>query len=406
MGLCSFQNFVIFWSAIFLGLAYFLYTPVPHGFSEPWKLRTVLAGFKTVNLIGGVSELLGYDSGINMTRKFLNIAYARQPDDPALEVWDATFDGVPVRIYKPIKIQTPAPAMVFLHGGGWVLFSIDEYDLTTRLIAKQAEIIVVSVNYRLAPEYPFPIPFDDCVTATTHLLQNGAKYGVDPKRVAVAGDSAGGNLAAAVSTKLRDEHHKPGIRLQILVYPVLQGCDWYLPSYQTGAILFNRDDKAKFVRAYVNFSKDFFPFIGTERYYSKTVREKCKKFVDFHLLPNEFIPKDYKQTELFSKDKLPKTLEKDFQKAQKFLSNPYIFPLMLENLKGLPPTFILSVEYDTLRDENIIFVSRLQSAGVDVVRKHFDQCIHGCFNLRNSSFDFSDGKRMIQTIVDYLKEKL
>ena len=109
---------------------------------------------------------------------------------------DAASGQIRVRLYDP-GTAAPAPAVVFLHGGGWVLCDIDIYDGVARQLAKRSGLRVVSVDYALAPEHPFPIPLDDCVAAVRWLLGNGAAFGIDPARVAIAGDSAGANLALA-----------------------------------------------------------------------------------------------------------------------------------------------------------------------------------------------------------------
>ena len=114
-------------------------------------------------------------------------------------------DGiVPIRLYRPPGVAATAPAVVFFHGGGWVWSTLDNYDAICRVIAAEARAVVVSVEYRLAPEHPFPAAADDCLAATKWVVDNSASIGVDPARVAVCGDSAGGNLAAVVAQDCRD----------------------------------------------------------------------------------------------------------------------------------------------------------------------------------------------------------
>jgi acetyl esterase len=131
---------------------------------------------------------------------------------------------VPVRLYRPIG-SSPSdvlPVLVYFHGGGWVIGSIDSHDSSCRALANNADCAVVSVEYRLAPEHPFPAGFDDCVGATTWVARNGSELGTDPSRLAVGGDSAGGNLAAAVALHARD-NDGPDIAFQLLIYPVTDG---------------------------------------------------------------------------------------------------------------------------------------------------------------------------------------
>ncbi|MXW30674.1 MAG: alpha/beta hydrolase, partial [Chloroflexi bacterium] len=137
---------------------------------------------------------------------------------------------VPVRVYVPVTDDTaPLPVCVWFHGGGWVVGSITTNDPTCRALADASGAIVVSVDYRLAPEHKFPIPLDDCYAATEWAVANAASFGGDPSRLAVAGSSAGGNLAAAVALRARDEGG-PRLAHQSLICPVVDS-DFTRPSY-------------------------------------------------------------------------------------------------------------------------------------------------------------------------------
>jgi acetyl esterase len=129
-----------------------------------------------------------------------------------------------VRIYTPAG-ASPHPVLVYFHGGGWVLCNLDTHDGTCRALANAAQCIVVSVDYRLAPEHKFPAALDDCYAATYWVAKNAANLGGDPSRIAIGGDSAGGNLTATVALKARDEG-SPKLVHQLLVYPVTDArCD-------------------------------------------------------------------------------------------------------------------------------------------------------------------------------------
>ncbi len=145
---------------------------------------------------------------------------ARYPRGPQMaQVTNLTADGVPVRIYRPAGPTGPLPVVVYLHGGGWVLCGLDTHDGVCRQLADRAKVLVVSVDYRLAPEHPFPAAPDDAYTATCWVQRRVAQWGGDPDRLAVAGDSAGGALAAATCLRARDLGF-PRIAYQLLVYPV------------------------------------------------------------------------------------------------------------------------------------------------------------------------------------------
>ncbi|XP_068810709.1 arylacetamide deacetylase isoform X3 [Struthio camelus] len=158
--------------------------------------------------------------------------------DENVTVTDTEFSNVPVRLYLPRKqLSGLKRAILYFHGGGWCVgeAGMKPYDLLSRWTSNQLNAVVVSVNYRLAPKYHFPVQFEDVYAVTKFFLQSSvlSQYGVDPNRICVAGDSAGGNLAAAVAQQLLDDPEvKTKLKVQALLYPALQTLDLNLPSYQ------------------------------------------------------------------------------------------------------------------------------------------------------------------------------
>jgi acetyl esterase len=140
-----------------------------------------------------------------------------EPDE-LHSVEDADADGVPVRLYRPVETAEPSMALVYFHGGGWVVGSVEDYDGVTRLLAKETGLRVASVDYRLAPEHPFPAGLEDAWTATQWVSRNAEELKLDPDRIGVGGDSAGGNLATVVARRARD--HAVPLALQLLLYPI------------------------------------------------------------------------------------------------------------------------------------------------------------------------------------------
>lgn len=146
------------------------------------------------------------------------------PSTPALEsVRDDMFPGpggpIPVRIYRPRGLAAPAPATVYFHGGGFVVGGLDSHDPVCRILAHEARCVVIAVDYRLAPEHRFPAAADDAVAAFRHVAASAGALGIDPRRIAVAGDSAGGNLSAVVSLETRGDAVRPAF--QLLIYPAV-----------------------------------------------------------------------------------------------------------------------------------------------------------------------------------------
>lgn len=219
---------------------------------------------------------------------------------------------VPVRVYRPAG-DGPAPVVVYFHGGGWVIGGLDSCDTICHRIADGVPAVVVSVDYRLAPEHPAPAAVDDCDAATAWVAEHAGELGADPSRLAVAGDSAGGNLAAVVARRTRDRGGPP-IAFQLLVYPVTDGTRT-LPSYvENGSgYLLDADTMAWFFRHYL---------AGAD--------------------PEQ----------------------------------PDVSPLFVEDCSGLPPGLVVTAEFDPLRDEGEAYAERLRQAGVDVTTSRYDGMMH------------------------------
>jgi acetyl esterase len=233
-------------------------------------------------------------------------------------VEDRTVPGpesrLPIRIYRPSAVPD-LPVVVFLHGGGWVMGNIQTHDVYCRALANACGMAVVAVEYRLAPEHKFPAAAEDASAATQWVFENAHRLSVDPARIAVAGDSAGANLAAAVTLMARDR----GLALpayQVLIYPVLDFA-FDTPSYHENA----------------------------EGYH--LTREGMRWAWRYYL-----------------------------QDDQDGLS-PYASPLRAEAFTGLPAALIITAQYDPLRDEGEAYAARLRAAGVPVQLTRYDGMIHG-----------------------------
>jgi acetyl esterase len=226
---------------------------------------------------------------------------------------------IPVRIYTPATpaSEGPHPAIVYFHGSGWVVGNIAISDPATRSLANSTGCVVVSVNYQKAPEHKFPVPFDDCYAATSWVAENAAALGLDPNRIAVAGDSAGGNIAAAVCLRARNEGG-PAIAFQVLIYPATD-CGWDKPSCIENAegYLLQRATMEWFWNHYIRSPAD--------------------------------------------------------------AENPYVSPLRAADLSGLPPAYICTAEFDPLRDDGELYAERLREAGVPVKYTQYDGMIHAFY---------------------------
>jgi acetyl esterase len=237
-------------------------------------------------------------------------------------ITDRTIPGpagdIPVRIYRPSN-DAGLPVTVFFHGGGWVIGDLESHDHCCRTIASKADCVVVAVDYRLAPEAKFPAAIDDAWAATEWVATHGDELNVDSSRLAVAGDSAGGNLAAVVANISRDHEHVEVIQ-QALLYPVTDGsCDRPSMTENAEGYMLTRN------------AMDWF-----HDHYTVTVED---------------------------------------------LSDPRYSPI-LSDLAGAPPAVVVTAGFDPLRDQGRAYAGRLIEHGVRTIFREAAGQIHGCFTMR------------------------
>jgi acetyl esterase/lipase len=375
-------------SVILAGLfAYWLYSPIPDGYipGSAFKIHISLAAFKLLDFVtyGAYKVGIGTSDADNVRRlstTLMELLVVKQPD-PELKITEHLFDGVPVRLYEPtatVHKSDKLPGFVFIHGGGYTLFDLDTYDHLCRNISKRTNAVVASVDYRLAPEYIYPTQFDDSLTATKYFIKNANKFGVDVNRIAVGGDSAGGNLAAAVSLKLRDEKFKPALKLQVLIYPHLQSLDFQLPSMLTNkdGPLITRRKITYFISMYLQGNDDLGDVMVANKHIPTRIYQSVvRQFVDPRRLPERYLA-NYRQPSARLDDADTEAL---WSRLSPVLLDPYNSPLTAKHLKDLPKTYVFTAEYDPLRDDGLLYVGRLRRDGVDVEHHHSDIGFHGIY---------------------------
>jgi len=224
---------------------------------------------------------------------------------------------VVANIYQPPG-SGPFNGMAYFHGGGWVFNYINKYDAQLQELALLTNSVIVSINYQKAPEHKFPIPFDDCYTAFVWLHEHADEFNIDPSKIGVGGDSAGGNLASGVAHKIRDVNLHP-LAYQMLIYPC-NGLNFDTPSY-----LANADD------------------------YGLTRRSM-------------------------------QWLWEQYLNGQADHSNGYAVPLNAANFTELAPAVLITAEFDVLHDDGVLYTEKLRAAGVPVTYKEYPGMIHGFFN--------------------------
>ncbi len=268
-------------------------------------------------------------------------------------------------------------------------------------------------RYRLAPRHPFPAAIDDCTEATAWFLTHTKEYKADPNSIGVSGDSAGGNLAAAVAQRLTfDSQYSnlPKLRLQALIYPALQAVDFATPSYQQYGhyeiLLLTKQFMVMFWDLYLNGEKEtnFATAALSNNHTSPSAKQLLAKQ---GIVSHYKIPEDLRTGEYIPPTSSNFGDESLFDSIKDTLLNPDFAPLMRPDLKGLPETFIMTCQYDVLRDDGIIYGKRLEEAGVKVTSRHYENGIHGDMTERHDGlFQLETGRKMRQDLVAYLKETL
>ncbi|KFQ78475.1 Arylacetamide deacetylase-like 4, partial [Phaethon lepturus] len=255
--------------------------------------------------------------------------------------------------------------------------------------------------YRLAPEHKYPAAYEDCLNATIHFMKNTEHYGVDPDNVIVCGDSAGGNLAAAVSQTLAGRSDLPRLRAQILIYPGLQALDFNLPSYQQnrGVPLLFRERAAFYVLQYLNGDALHMQEVLEGSHIPPDTKLKYRKWVSPDNIPEKFKVRGYKPHK-------PHEFKAEVFETVKRFCEPSLCPLLAEDaiIQQLPESFILTCEYDVLRDDGLLYKKRLEDNGVRVTWYHLEDGFHGIVNLFDCFvLSFPAGKRGLDRIVKFIK---
>lgn len=255
-----------------------------------------------------------------------------KPHFPAIEIENRTLSineaEIPIRIYTPPNSEKVSslkiPALVYFHGGGWVMGTLDAYDGLCQDLAGSAGCKIISVDYRMAPEFPYPIPFEDAYAATEWISRNADTLDIDQNRIAVGGDSAGGNLATAVAIKARKSNHL-NLIFQMLVYPVTN---------------FQFDTES--------YEKYGFNYFLTKR--------AMEWFWD------QYLPDESAGREI------------------------YASPLRCKDLSGLPDTLVITAGYDPLYSEVIQYVEQMRESGIKIEHINYEDMIHGFFR-RSDLYD-------------------
>ncbi|XP_034357178.1 arylacetamide deacetylase-like 2 [Arvicanthis niloticus] len=399
-------NKTLCFAFFFMFFAYLNYVPIPGNIEEPWKVRIVDAGMKISSLMAILLENMGLMKFEEFFVMLMGVQDTRPVSDENITVIDTDFGDIPVRLYLPKrKSERQRPGIIHIHGGAYVLGSFKSlsYDSMNRKTANKLDAVVIAPDYRLAPQHLFPAAIEDCIFVIKFFLQEKVleKYGVDPTRICISGDSSGGALAAAATQLLKDDpEYKNKIKAQTLIYPKLQTIDTLTPSYREyehGPFL---SRKVAITLACLYLSED--------KELSKTVLRNAHvpqesqhlfKFVNW----SDLLPEKYKKNHIYTEPVFG-----NLNASHPGLMDSRVSPLLVNDsqLQKLPLTYILTCEHDILRDDGLIYVTRLRNVGVPITHDHIEDGIHGAMLFSTAPLHLQLGLRLIDKYITWLKENL
>ncbi|XP_032992039.1 arylacetamide deacetylase-like 4 [Lacerta agilis] len=358
--------------------------------------------------------------------------------DSNLIIKDLVFDGVPVRVFWPGTLAGNRKGIIFFHPGVGLFGSIEASQGNCCSFASQTDSVVISVDternvalevkrisnsrgnakcdpgkcqmlmisyflfrFHLAPEHPYPVPVQDCLTAAIYFLKNAKEYGVDPSRIAIVGGSSGGTFAAAICQELVTREDLPRVRAQVLIYPFLQGMDFNLPSYQQNhsvpPLFWKRT--VKLGLTYLTGKTINVDGVLKGAHVPPDLREKYQKWISADNIPEEFKARGYIPV-------VPAPFSEELYEQVKRGAETMFCPLLAEDdiIRQLPETFILTCEYDVLRDDGLLYKKRLEDNGVPVTYHHLPDGFHGILGAAGCGpLEFPSTKKCMQHVVEFLK---
>lgn len=305
-----------------------------------------------------------------------------------VQVSELKVSSIHVKVFRVQKRAGSAkehllPAIVYFHGGGWTWFSPDAYENFLLSLANKTQITIFAVDYRKAPAHPFPAAYCDCLQVTKYVSMNARTLNVDPSFLMVAGDGAGGNLAAAVARKMASK-----IFLQVLINPALQSLDFQTPSYVDNynslAGMTSADRVARHWQFYANLTGFDQSAFLSNRHVLPDTKRRYFQYID----SKNYLPRHLNVT---SRESIPdfdlRVNQPISERWQPLLTDVRFSPSLAHNVSGLPNAYIVTSQYDVLRDEAIMYADRLLKSGVKIRLKHYTHAFHG-FLVFSSSWAF------------------
>ncbi|GFO43477.1 neutral cholesterol ester hydrolase 1-like [Plakobranchus ocellatus] len=385
--------------------------------------RTMPAGLADADTVRWLDEMgriarkgsvllhdFGLELGIEPIKLLLNTAFSylfnplfyQRVDYRDMIVSQDLYSGVPVSTYTPLALVPNLgcyPTIVYFHGGGWTWLSVGVYDGPLKHFAKATQFKIVAVEYRKAPQYPFPAAYDDCLAVTKYVISNARDLHVCNDMVIIAGDGAGGNLAAAVANEMSSL-----IRMQILINPALQMMNFATPSYQDfgndsllPGITSSEKEISNWIR-YGDINPDLAPLLSNNTHISLHHYNFLSSYIDSH----KRLPVDLNVTQTHTIHNTERNENLPSQLDELVLDSRFC-PMFTSDVRNLAHTYIITSQYDVLRDEGIMYANRLKESGVKVNLAHYWHGFHGFFLFAGGGWiELSESKKAMDDLVKYL----
>ncbi|KAL2773360.1 arylacetamide deacetylase-like 4, partial [Daubentonia madagascariensis] len=349
---------------------------------------------------GNIFEKLGICSMPKFVR-FLHDR-VRIKKDPKLVVTDLRFGTVPVRLFQPKAVSSsPRRGIIFYHGGGGMFGSLDCYHSLCSFLARETDSVLLLVGYRKLPDHRSPAVSQDCLNASVHFLKSLETYGVDPSRVMVCGESIGGGVVAFITQTLVGRSDLPGIRAQVLIYPIVQVINLQLPSFQQNQYtpLLTRKFMVTAVCTYLSIDFSWRDAILDGTFIPPDTWRKYRKWLSPDNIPKRFKSRGYQP-------RFPGPFNEAAYLETKHMLDVENSPLVADDktITQLPEAFLVSCESDILRDDTLLYKKRLEDQGVRVTWYHVEDGFHGSLILFDKKvFSFPCSQKIVNAVVSYIK---
>ncbi|KAL4238014.1 hypothetical protein ACF0H5_002725 [Mactra antiquata] len=416
---------LVFWTIVVMLVAlfvrYYLDTPVPEDIPEKLKVQLIDASMRTYrHLIGALVKLGLTDYFSTLDRMisdwFILAQMTGHPwglkltADQTLRINDTKIEGVRTIIYEPVSTYKydNRTILIFFHGGGWSTMSVDSYDPLIRKIARESGVVIISVNYRYSPEYPYPAPLNDCIKVVEYVTDNLSKFRIDPFKVAVGGDSIGANIAASVSLQLYDR-----IAMQFLIDPFLQFFDFKTTSFTENSRYFHDSlhspSSLVYVTNYLGISSNHHQAFLNNNHVTKSLRSQYAEMVNQTIwMKPELVRNKYLLKKVDSSGDVINENNTLSNEIEELITDPFVAPLMANDtlLSYAPEAYIVTNGYNFIRDDGVMYAGRLSKAGTKVVHRHYSAGFHHAWFFPHGPLKLNVSVQIVSDLIYALINRL